>query len=174
MILDCAALINPGSPMPESDVPVPASDPAPERRDASPLRRPPGIGWESFAEYRIREAQAAGKFDNLPGLGRPIPGIDDPPDENWWVKRKLRDEELSIVPPVLHARRERERTLEAIGRLGDEAEVRQRLERLNEIIRQALLSPVAGPADGVALVDVEQELACWREARRGAHDGTSG
>ena len=34
--------------------------------------------WDSLAEQRIREAQASGEFDNLPGFGKPIPGIDEP------------------------------------------------------------------------------------------------
>jgi hypothetical protein len=35
---------------------------------------------ERIAENRIREAIATGEMDGLPGLGRPIPGIDEPYD----------------------------------------------------------------------------------------------
>ena len=59
----------------------------------------PKTPWLSLAEHRIREAQAAGEFDNLPGFGKPIPGIDEPPDECWWVREKLRREGLSLPPP---------------------------------------------------------------------------
>lgn len=129
-------------------------------------RKPAGMEWHSFADHRIREAEAAGLFDNLPGLGRPIPGIDEPLDENWWVKRKLRDEGISVVPPVLEARREVERVREKIRGMSDEAEVRRLLESLNTLIHKAQFSPVPGPADGVNAVDIEQELQRWRELRR--------
>ncbi len=39
-----------------------------------------------IAENRIREAIAAGELENLPGLGKPIAGIDEPYDPLWWVK----------------------------------------------------------------------------------------
>jgi hypothetical protein len=58
----------------------------------------PKLPFDTLAEQRIREAQAAGEFDNLPGFGRPIPGIDEPHDELWWVKDKLKREQLSLLP----------------------------------------------------------------------------
>ncbi len=54
--------------------------------------------WESYAEALIRAAQDEGQFDNLPGFGRPIPGIDEPLDENWWVREKLKREGLGVKP----------------------------------------------------------------------------
>ena len=67
----------------------------------------PGFTWESFAEKRIREAQQQRAFDHLSGFGRPIPGIDEPLDENWWIKEKLKREDINAVPPTLQARLER-------------------------------------------------------------------
>jgi hypothetical protein len=57
-----------------------------------------------LAETRIREAQEAGEFEDLPGLGQPIPGIDGVEDELWWVKQKLRREKISLLPPALEIR----------------------------------------------------------------------
>lgn len=54
--------------------------------------------WESYAEALIRAAQEEGQFDNLPGFGRPIPGIDEPHDELWWVREKLKREQLGMGP----------------------------------------------------------------------------
>ena len=53
------------------------------------------------AENKIRAAIQAGEFDNLPGFGKPIESIDDPYDPYWWVRQKLKREELStrIVSP---------------------------------------------------------------------------
>jgi hypothetical protein len=58
-------------------------------------------GWTTIAEQLIRAAQDEGQFDNLPGFGKPIPGIDDPHDEFWWIKAKLKREQLSIPGPLI-------------------------------------------------------------------------
>ena len=52
-----------------------------------------------IAENRIREAIEAGELENLPGLGKPIPGIDEPYDPLWWgrgwMKRIAEEHELA-------------------------------------------------------------------------------
>ncbi|MDQ1594790.1 MAG: hypothetical protein QOH40_1346, partial [Arthrobacter pascens] len=37
-------------------------------------------------EYLIRDAMAQGKFDNLKYAGKPIPGLGEGYDPDWWVK----------------------------------------------------------------------------------------
>ncbi len=39
---------------------------------------------ERVAENRIRQAYEEGQFENLPGLGRPLPGIEEPYDPLWF------------------------------------------------------------------------------------------
>jgi hypothetical protein len=57
-------------------------------------------GWmssraiEIIADDKIRAAQAAGQFDNLPGLGRPHPIFDEEYDPHGWIRRKLAREGL--------------------------------------------------------------------------------
>lgn len=128
-------------------------------------RKPSHLSWESFAERRIREAIEAGEFDNVTGLGKPIPDIDQPLDENWWVKRKLRDENLSVVPPTIAARREKEKVRTQILSISSEAEVRRRLTALNELILAAIYSTSIGPSDGVQLVDIDVEVSRWQQQR---------
>jgi hypothetical protein len=137
-----------------------------------PPRKPQGLGWESFVERRIREAQAAGAFDNLPGRGQPIPGIDDPPDENWWIRQKLHDEGVNVLPPVLEARLDRERTLERLDAIQTEAEVRQVLKALNDRLQAAIQSAAAGPSLSVPLVDIDATVRQWRDRRRINTSGT--
>lgn len=48
-----------------------------------------------IVENRIREAMEEGKFDDLPGIGKPIPDIDEPYDPDWWVKKWMRRERIS-------------------------------------------------------------------------------
>jgi hypothetical protein len=128
-------------------------------------RKPASESWESFTERQIRQAQEAGEFERLPGFGQPIPGIDQPLDENWWLKQKLRDEQLSVTPPIIEARIRRERVLSGLNQLGSESAVRRKLEELNDFIRKAHFSPTAGPATGVLPVDIEATVADWRRKR---------
>lgn len=126
--------------------------------------------WESFADHRIRVAVSEGQFDHLPGMGRPIPGIDDPYDERWWLRKKLAEEGIAIVPPTLAARRLIEQTRERLRQEADESAARQLLESLANVVREANRSPVPGPPCGVPLIDVDAELQVWRAQRsaRGA------
>lgn len=128
-------------------------------------RKPSLEKWESLAERRIREAQAEGAFDRPPGLGRPIPDLDGIDDANWWLKKKLREERLGLLPPILEARLESEKTVASIWSMTSEAQVRLALTRLNERIRQAHFSPIGGPADGVQPVDVEALVGEWNRRR---------
>jgi hypothetical protein len=50
------------------------------------------------AENKLRAAIDAGEFENLPGMGKPSPLIDEPYDPFWWIKRKLRQENLPADP----------------------------------------------------------------------------
>lgn len=131
-------------------------------------RKPHNESWESFSERKIREAQQAGAFERLPGLGRPIPDIDEPLDENWWVRKKLRRENLSVLPPLLAARLEAEKTIASIWNLSSEHTVRRKLERLNEKIREAHYSPAPGPAVPLSPIDVDDLIRQWRERKQRA------
>ena len=53
---------------------------------------------QMVADNKIRAAIEAGEFDNLSGFGKPSPLIDEPYDPLWWVRRKLRQEELPADP----------------------------------------------------------------------------
>jgi hypothetical protein len=118
--------------------------------------------WDSLAEQRICEAQESGQFENLPGFGRPIPGIDEPHDELWWVKDKLRREEISHLPPALAIRLDSERTLDRLASIAAESQVREELSALNERIRKASLGPIWGPPVDVLPLDIDEVVKQWR------------
>jgi hypothetical protein len=48
-----------------------------------------------LVEKRIQAAQERGEFDGLPGLGQPIPDLDAPYDEHWWVRQWMQREGLN-------------------------------------------------------------------------------
>lgn len=128
-------------------------------------RKPAGQSWESFTESRMREAMEAGAFDNLPGLGRPIPDIDEPWDENSWLRKKLKSEQIVSLPPILEARLRTEKFREQLQTLPTEHEVRRQAAALNQFIRESHYSHIAGPADGVPPLDVETVVTEWKRLR---------
>ena len=125
-------------------------------------RKPRGETFEDFVERQIREARERGELDHLPGEGRPLPFSGKPHDEARWLKGRLRQEKLSILPPSLELRQEVERVLSGLERLRDEGEVRRRLEELNERIRRANRTSWTGPPTDLAPLDVESWVSRWR------------
>jgi hypothetical protein len=59
------------------------------------------------ADHKIRAAIEAGEFANLPGLGKPAAVIDEPYDPYWWIRRKLRREQLQPGPEFAESIRRR-------------------------------------------------------------------
>jgi hypothetical protein len=128
-------------------------------------RKPPGVSWESWSERLIREGIERGEFDDLPGRGRPIAGLDDPHDELWWVREKLRREQLDALPPSLALRRDREQLLANLTAFSDEASVRAATDELNRRIRHLNRYGATGPPSTVMVLDVDDVVDRWRAAR---------
>jgi hypothetical protein len=124
------------------------------------------LAWHLLAEERIRSAQAAGEFDKLPGFGQPIQGIDEPHDEDWWIKEKLKREQLAVLPPALELRLDVERTLARIALMANEDEVRQEIGSLNERIRKQSFAACTGPSIDVMPLEIDEVVAQWRVERK--------
>ena len=129
-------------------------------------RKPPGVSWETWIDRQIREGIERGDFDGLPGHGKPLRGIDRPRDELWWVRDKLRREDVSYLPPALVLRKEVQDARTRIAAAADEATVREIVAGLNERIVAANSRATAGPPTTQAPLDVEQLVEQWAEARR--------
>ncbi|MBH5335820.1 DUF1992 domain-containing protein [Streptomyces pactum] len=128
-------------------------------------RKPPGVSFETWADRQIREAEERGEFNELPGFGKPLPGLDRPYDDEWWVKEKMRREQLSYLPPALALRKEAEDTLAAVERARSERQVREILAGINEKIAAALRRPPPGPPLQLTPFDIEQVVTDWRARR---------
>jgi len=127
-------------------------------------RKPPGMTFETWVERQIREAQERGEFDNLPGAGKPIPGL-DADDELWWVRQYLRRENLSCLPPTLALRKEVEQVLAAVSRAPSESAVRDMVGMINEKIAAAIRTPLEGPPLNLMPLDVDRIVETWRQRR---------
>ena len=129
-------------------------------------RKPPGVGWESWVEQQIREARERGEFDDLPGHGKPLPDLDRPRDEMWWVRKKMQRERVSYSPPAISLRRDVDEALEEIATAKTEAQVRALVAAINERIRYVNSHTISGPPTSVGVLDVEEVVERWREQRQ--------
>lgn len=129
-------------------------------------RKPAGVGFESWVDKQIREAQERGVFDGLTGAGKPLAGLDAPYDELWWVKGKMHREGLSSLPPALALRKEAEDAHAAALRAPTESMARRILAEINEKIDAMLAKPPPGPLLGIGRFDADGVLAERRRARQ--------
>ena len=133
-------------------------------------RKPPGVGFETWVERQLREAAERGAFDDLPGAGKPIPDLDKPHDELWWVKQKLRRENFSYLPPTIALRKQAEEARLAASRAGSEDEVRRIVADINAKIIEGNRKAASGPPLNLTPFDVERVVRGWRD-RRGSAEG---
>lgn len=118
--------------------------------------------FESWVERQIREATERGEFDNLPGAGQPIPGLNGRDDEDWWVKGFLEREKISPpLPTSLALRKEIQNLPETLADVTDEQTVRAIVTDLNQRILDSHRRKVDGPPIVLRPVDVEQAVADW-------------
>jgi hypothetical protein len=128
-------------------------------------RKPPKMRWETWVERKIRESIERGDFDNLPGAGQPIADLARPYDELWWLRKKLREEQFSIEPPVIELRRQFDTFRARIAAARSEAEVRRLVAAINEQIVYVNSHTTSGPATELAPLDPERVVEQWRSAK---------
>ncbi|GGV94964.1 DUF1992 domain-containing protein [Streptomyces gelaticus] len=128
-------------------------------------RKPAGVSFESWVDKQIRESEQRGDVSQLPGFGKPLESLEAPYDENWWIKRKMQREGVSVLPPALALRKQAEDAAEAVSGARTEAEVRRILTEVNEKIRAALRRPPEGPPLNLKPFDIDAVVAEWRAAR---------
>ena len=127
-------------------------------------RKPPELSVASWVEQQIRQAQREGRFEGLPGAGRPLDTA-DATDPYWWAKQLLRREDVDALPPALRLRRHVERTLATLPALPDEARVRSLLAALDAEIRRFNATSISGPPTTQPPLEIEELVARWRSAR---------
>jgi hypothetical protein len=128
-------------------------------------RKPVGVSWETWIDRQIRDGIERGEFDGLPGHGKPLPDVDRPHDELWWVRDKLRREGVSYLPPTLALRKDVEDARAAIDGVTTEAEVRQIVTEINERIRSVNRLATSGPPTNLMPLDLDRTLDEWRTGR---------
>jgi len=122
----------------------------------------------TWVDQQVREAMERGEFDNLPGHGRPIEDLGVEHDPDWWLKKLVERENISLLPPALALRTEDAELDDRLDRINVESEVRRELADFNARIRKAMYTPPTGPS-GPPLItrqrDEDAEVAAWSGRR---------
>jgi hypothetical protein len=137
------------------------------------------MGFTSWVDQQIADAERRGVFDDLPGAGKPLnlkPTGGDYGEA--WVRDYARREGVQpeeFLPTPLLLRREIERLNEAVGGFRSEVEIREVAGDINRRIVEWRRIPV-GPPIHVRLVNADDLVARWRaaQAARAARPATGG
>ncbi|MEZ0166142.1 DUF1992 domain-containing protein [Kineococcus sp. LSe6-4] len=131
-------------------------------------RKPFGTSFEDWVERQVREAHERGDFEDLPGAGKPLAGLDREFSAEQWAADKARREGFDVsamLPPPLALRREREVLLRDVPRLVSAAAVRAVVADFNDRVRELYRRPADGPLIVVGLLDVEALVQDWHRSR---------
>lgn len=130
-----------------------------------------GVDRAAYVESAIQVAIRRGDFDDLPGAGKPIAGLGDHHDPDWWIRRKIQTENLTGLGPPALLLREENRALDArLDQLTRESDVRDALDDFNRRVVEARRQLQGGPPVVTPPRDIDAEVTAWaeRRARRSA------
>lgn len=120
-------------------------------------------------EYLIRDAMAQGKFDNLKYAGKPIPGLGEGYDPDWWVKGLIQRENITGIGPKAILLRTEDAELDArLDAQYSEKQVRDLVEDFNARVIDARRQLQGGPPVITKTRDPDGEVRRWQERRSAA------
>ncbi len=135
--------------------------------EMAPLRE--GEDETKRARLIVDRAIARGDFDNLALAGKPIPGLGESHDPDWWVKGLIQRENITgLGPRAILLRREDAELDERLDRQYTEQQVREVLEDFNYQVIDARRQLLGGPPVITKLRDVDAEVKRWHERRDAA------
>ena len=132
-------------------------------------RPPTAADLRTIARLRLEQAIERGDLDDLPGAGKPMPGLTGGTlDPDWWIKGLIEREQLSgLAPPALSLRTEHAQLDETLDALGTERAVREALADFNARVVEARRQLGGGPPVVTPTRDVDDEVRRWHARRAG-------
>ena len=120
------------------------------------------------AVRRIEEAIQQGKFDNLPGKGKPLDLEPMPAEENarlmWWALRLLKQND--VIPDEVRLRKTIEGIRERLNVATSAVEVTRLVKDVNAAVRQLNTMGTTAMPIACAPVILEAELERFRRRHR--------
>jgi hypothetical protein len=119
-----------------------------------------------WVELQIQRAMERGEFDDLPGKGKPLGDLGSPYDRDWWLKKLIEREQVSVLPAALQLRKDDTELDALLDREATAKSVRQHVEEFNRRIVEARRQLQGGPPVVTRTRDVDTEVERWHERRR--------
>ncbi len=120
--------------------------------------------FRRMADRQIEEAISEGKFNNLPGAGKPLDLEPLPADENarlaWWTIRLLRQND--VVPHEIAWRKQVETLKAKLATTTDEARGLALVRQINVLVHKLNTLGTNALGDGLVKLDESAELARLR------------
>ena len=118
----------------------------------------------AVVESALDKAIQRGDFDDLPGLGKPLTGLHNSTDPDWWVKAKMNQEDMSgVAPAAFQLRKENAVLTQTLDAFSREDDVRDYLAGFNDRVRAAIMDLREGPPVFTPPRNVEKEVVAWRQ-----------
>ncbi len=118
-----------------------------------------------LADRRIEEAMKEGKFDNLPGAGKPIDLEPMPADENarltWWAIRILKGND--VTPDEIVWRKRLDTLKSELAEARSERRLRSLVDQINLLVRKLNTLGTNALQSAVCGVELDVELQRLRE-----------
>lgn len=143
-----------------------SGDPAADAPEAQEAAAPTAHDRALYVETAIQQAIRRGDFDDLPGAGKPLEGLGDRHDPDWWIRRKIQTEKLTgLGPPALMLRTEAAQFEDRLDALTRAADVRAHVEDFNRRVVDARRQLLGGPPVVTPTRDPEADVVAWEERR---------
>jgi hypothetical protein len=143
----------------------------PDRRASRAAARARIQQQQTWVDLQVRQAMERGDFDDLPGTGKPIEGLGESHDPDWWLKKLVERERIVVLPPSVALRKEDAALDDELDRYNTETQVREHVEDFNARVIRARYSLSPGPPLVTMPRDVDATVEAWKEryaARRAA------
>lgn len=119
-----------------------------------------------WVDLQIEQAVERGDFDDLPGYGKPLKGIGQDHDPDWWLKKLIEREQITgVLPASLQIRKDDAELDGVLDRIGTEDGLRRELTDFNARVRKARIQPLGGPPMITQERDIEAEVEGWAVRR---------
>jgi hypothetical protein len=118
-----------------------------------------------WVDLQIKRAMERGEFDNLPGAGKPLGDLGSPYDRDWWLKKLIEREQITVLPAALQLRKDDVELDGLLDRETAEKQVRTIVEDFNRRVVEARRQLQGGPPVVTPTRDADAEVERWRERR---------
>jgi hypothetical protein len=120
-----------------------------------------------WVDLQVQRAMERGEFDDLPGKGKPLGDLGSPHDRDWWLKKLIERERITVLPEALMLRKDDAELDHLLDRESSEKVVRGMVEDFNRRIVAARRQLQGGPPVVTPTRDVGFEVERWRDRQRG-------